>query len=323
VPSRRLRLPTAMRVTANDLQRVCRTGRRVRSVRFRDTVSEPGYFRADTRVGDDGGHGYYESGSGGDSCSLRRTRSRTAVLGCYITLCMRSPIPSVTFSPSEVAVDTTAPAARFMVATGLVALPPLDPPLDPPEREPDDALRPRFEPPRPPPLFRAPVLALLEPPAREPPLFADARFDEDRFAEDFFADAFFAERLRAPPRFADERFAEDFFADDFFAARFAPRFAPRFAARFAPPRFADDFFAPPRFADDFFAAPLRAPVLDAADAPDARVLRRAAPLRRLAPLLRLLLLLRRALPEVLPEDFERVAIGMLLVRRCAPRVCKN
>jgi hypothetical protein len=74
----------------------------------------------------------------------------------------------------------------------------------------------------------------------------------------------------------------------------------------APPLRALDFRALDLRADDFFAPPLRVPPLVAADAPDARVLRRAAPLRRDPPF------------DVLPEDFERVAIGKLLLKAVCP-----
>jgi hypothetical protein len=193
-------------------------------------------------------------------CGLARGQS---------TLCIRSPSPSVTRSPIDVAVSTTAPAARFTRATG-----PLLPPSEPP-------------------------------PALDPPLDAAPR--DDRFAEDFFADERFADERFAEDFFADDRFAEDFFAEDFFALLFFAdeRFAPPF---FADARLAEDFFAEDFFAEDFFADDFFAPPFFAAAAPRP-VLRRAMPLRRDVPLL--------------PEDFDRVAIKTLLVRKCALRVCKN
>jgi hypothetical protein len=202
-------------------------------------------------------------------------------------------MPSVTRSPIDAAVSTTAPAARFTRATGLLLEPSeLAPP--PPPRLADD----RF------------ADARFADARFGDDRFADARLAEDFFAEDFFAEDFLAEDFFAVERFADDFFAddfraEDFFADDFFAdARFAEDF-------FADERLADDFLADERFADDFFAPPLRAlllrapPVLEVAAAPEVRMLRRAVPL----------FLLRDddLRVDVPPEDFERVAMSLLLV----------
>jgi hypothetical protein len=205
------------------------------------------------------------------------------------TFCTSPPIPSVTRSPSEAAESTTAPAARRTRVTALL-LPPSEPPPD----EDDDA---RLREPR-----------LVEDFFADDFRAVDLRADDVR-AEDFFADARFT-----PPRFALDFFAVERFADDFFAVE---RFAEDF---FAVERLADDFFAVERFAEDFFADDFRPddfrapPVFEVAEAPDVRVLRRAVPLFR-----------REDLPvDVLPEDFERVAIGVApVLRRCAPRVRKN
>jgi len=185
----------------------------------------------------------------------------------------------------------------------------------------------------------APLLPPSAPAALEEARFVDARLVEARFvpparfADDFFAVDFFAVDFFADARFAVDRLAVAFFADDFFAvARFA-------VARFAVDFLADDFFAVDRFADDFLAedffavrpADFRVPLFDVAAAPVARVLRRAAPLfvalrfaPPFAPRFAPVLPRRDAPPADLPlEDFVRVAMRMLPVRRCAPRVCKN
>lgn len=237
----------------------------------------------------------------------RRPRRRVEVAD-QSTFCTRSPIPSVTRSPRFAAVSTTAPAARRTRFTAPLlppsVLPP--PPLDAAPRFDDD----RFAEAR----------------------FAEERFAVERFADDFFADDFFAVDRLLDERLADERLADDFFAVDFFADdRFAEDFFAverladeRFAEpaderllelRFVlvPPRDDDEdarFDAPPDDlrAEDFFADDLRPddlrapPVFDAAEAPDARVRRRAVPLLRPEDLLF----------DVLPEDFERVAIRELL-----------
>jgi hypothetical protein len=193
-------------------------------------------------------------------------------------LCARSTMPSVTRSPIDVAVSTTAPAARFTRATGLL--------LEPSELEP-----PRFAEDR------------LEDARLPDDFFAEERFADDFLADDFFAEDFFADDFLADDFFADERLADDFLADDFFADDFL---ADDF---FADDFFADDFLADDFFAEDFFAlllrAPLRAPpVFDVAAALEARVARRAVPLLRRADDLRV---------DLPPVDFERVAMSLLLV----------
>jgi hypothetical protein len=191
-------------------------------------------------------------------------------------------MPSVTRSPIDAAVSTTAPAARFTRATGLL--------LDPSELA-------RFD----------------------EAFFAGARFADDFLAEDFLAEDFFAEDLFAEDFFAEAFFAEDFLADDFLAEDFLAedffadeRFAvERFADDFFADDFlADDFFAEDFFAEDFFALPLRAllfrapPVFEDAAAPEVRMLRRAVPLLPRDDEVRV---------DLLPEDFERVAMSLLLV----------
>jgi hypothetical protein len=181
-------------------------------------------------------------------------------------------------------VSTTAPAARRTRVTA-----PLLPPSD------DDAS----------------LDELLDAPRRAPPRFeADARFVERR-ALDFFAEDFFAEERLALDFFAEDFFADERFADDFFAVAFfaEERFALDFFALdfFAEPFFADerfvlDFFADDRLAEERFADDLRAPpaLFEVAAAPDF-MLRRAIPLFR-----------------VLLEDFERVAMGLLLCEEVCP-----
>lgn len=205
------------------------------------------------------------------------------------------------------AVSTTAPAARRTRFTA-----PLLPPSEPPPDEPPDEL--------------PEALRLRAPPRDDEP----ARFDDERFAlpllarlllerfvEDFFAEARLVEDFFAVERLVDARFVEPP------AARLLePRFAlapprdddePRFDAPVAlraDDFFADDFLAEDFFADDFFADDLRPddlrapPVFEEADAPDARVRRRAEP--------------EDLLFDVLPEDFERVAMRELLVEEVCP-----
>ena len=223
----------------------------------------------------------------------RWRRVRVLAVRDQRTFCTSPPIPSVTRSPIEAAVSTTAPAARLTRFTAPL-LPPSELPPPPDEaRLRDDFLADDF---------RAEVFR---------------PDDEDFRADDFFAEDFRAADLE-PPRAPDdflavERFAVDFLAVDRFAV---DRFA---VERFAEDFLAEDFFAPPRFADDFFAEDFRPddfrapPVFDEAEAPDAREVRRAVPLLR-----------EDFRVDVPPEDFDRVAIGVApVLRRCAPRVRKN